>query len=324
MEAFFILPAHLSHDRPWSAPPLSGWQGTVRGWLDGVRDSVVAATVSWSVRHVWAAIAIGIVVVACAVLLLRADWVRVFFAEGRASVANMVQVELRLPAGAPFETTVAAAERFRDAARGVNDDLEGTSIKSVSIVVGKILSTRPGDAEITGDHLATVRAHLYRRPVRSAQPGEVERALRDRVGDVSGLEHVEYVTSRRKVRPNLAYSIRHDDPDVLQDAAWTLRSALASIHGVYGVYDNLSPGKRQFEIELTPAGKAAGFSPALVGAQLRARLHGAEAQRIQRGREEIGVVVRYPAERRRSLAELAGMRLDRPAEDGFRSRWSPR
>ncbi|MCY3753212.1 MAG: efflux RND transporter permease subunit [Alphaproteobacteria bacterium] len=312
VEAFFILPAHLSHDRPWSAPPLSGWQGAVRGWLDGVRDNVVAATVSWSVRHVWTALAIGILVVACAVLLLRYDAVRVLFSEQRASVSNTMQVELRLPAGSPFEATLAAAERFRDAAEGVNEDLEGASIKSVSIVVGKILSTRPGDADLRGDHLATVRAHLYRRPVRIAQPSEVERAWRVRVGDVSSLEHVEYVTSRSKVRPNLAYSIRHDDPQVLQDAARKLRSALASIHGVYGVYDNLSPGKRQLEVELTPAGKAAGLSPALLGAQLRARLHGAEAQRIQRGREEIEVVVRYPAERRRSLKELAGMRIDRP------------
>ena len=311
-EAFFILPAHLSHDRPWSTPPLSGWQGAVRGWLDGIRDSVVAATVSWSVRHVWAALAIGILVVACAVLLLRYDAVRTLFAEERASVSNTVQAELRLPAGSPFEATLAAAERFRDAAKGVNEDLEGASIRSVSIAVGKILSTRPGDADLSGDHLATVRAHLYRRPVRMAQPSEVERAWRARVGDVSGLEHVEYVTSRSKLRPNLAYSIRHDDPQVLQDAARKLRSALASIHGVYGVYDNLSPGKRQLEVELTPAGKAAGLSPALLGSQLRARLHGAEAQRIQRGREEIEVVVRYPAERRRSLKELAGMRIDRP------------
>ena len=312
VEAFLILPAHLSHDRPWSAPPLSGWQGAVSRWLDGIRDSVVTATVSWSVRHVWTALAIGIAIVACAVLLLRYDAVRVLFAEARASVSNMVQVELRLPAGSPFEATLAAAERFRDAAEGVNEDLEGTSIKSVSISVGKILSTRPGDAELKGDHLATVRAHLYRRPVRVAQPSEVERALRARVGDVSSLEHVEYVTSRSKIRPNLAYSIRHDDPQVLQDAAGKLRFALAAIPGVYGVYDNLSPGKRQLEIELTPAGKAAGLSPAILGAQLRARLHGAEAQRIQRGREEIQVVVRYPAERRRSLKELAGMRLERP------------
>ena len=263
-------------------------------------------------RHVWTALGIGVLVVACAVLLLRYDAVRVLFAEARAGVSNMVQVELRLPAGSPFEATLAAAERFRDAAHGVNEDLEGTSIRSVSISVGKILSTRPGDTELSGDHLATVRAHLYGRPVRVAQASEVERALRLRVGDVSDLEHVEYVTSRAKITPNLAYSIRHDDPHVLQDAARKLRAALDGIPGVYGVYDNLSPGKRQLEIELTPAGKAAGLSPALLGAQLRARLHGAEAQRIQRGREEIEVVVRYPAERRRSLKELAEMRIERP------------
>ncbi len=262
VEAFFILPAHLSHDRPWSASPLSVWQGAVSRWLDGVRDSVVTATVSWSVRHVWAAIGIGVVIVASAVLLLRQDTVRVLFAESRASVSNMVQVELRLPAGSPFEATLAAAERFRDAADGVNDDLEGTSIRAVGIVIGKILSTRPGDAELTGDHLATVQARLHRRPVRTAQPSEVEHAWRARVGDVSGLEHVEYVTSRSKTRPNLAYSIRHDDPQMLRDAAQKLRATLAAIPGVYGVYDNLSPGKRQLEIELTPAGKAAGLSPA--------------------------------------------------------------
>ena len=312
VEAFFILPAHLSHDRAWSLPPLSDFRGAVSAWLDGIRDSVVSGTVSWSVRHVWTALAIGAVVVACAVLLLRFEAVPVVFGEGRASVTNTVQVELRLPAGSPFETTLAAAERFRDAAQSVNDDLEGTSIRSVSIVVGRIVSTQPGDAELKGGNLATVRAHLYDRPVRIAEPSEIERAWRQSVGDVSGLEHVEFVTTRTKMRRNLAYSIRHDDPQALQDAARELRSALASVSGVYGIYDNLSPGKRQLEIELTPAGKAAGLSPALLGAQLRARIHGAEAQRIQRGREEVKVVVRYPAERRRSLSELAGMRIARP------------
>ena len=312
VEAFFILPAHLSHDRAWSLPPLSDFRGAVSAWLDGIRDSVVSGTVSWSVRHVWTALAIGAVVVACAVLLLRFEAVPVVFGEGRASVANTVQVELRLPAGSPFETTLAAAERFRDAAQSVNDDLEGTSIRSVSIVVGRIVSTQPGDAELKGGNLATVRAHFYDRPVRIAEPSEIARAWRQSVGDVSGLEHVEFVTTRTKMRRNLAYSIRHDDPQALQDAARELRSALASVSGVYGIYDILSPGKRQLEIELTPAGKAAGLSPALLGAQLRARIHGAEAQRIQRGREEVKVIVRYPAERRRSLSELAGMRIARP------------
>ena len=312
VEAFFVLPAHLSHDRAWSASPLSNYQGAVSGWLDSIRDSVVSSTVSWSIRHVWTAVALGALVVLAGVLMLRFEAVRVVFGDGRASVSNAVQVELRLPAGSPFEATLAAAERFRDAAEAINDDLEGTSVRSVSLVAGKIVSTRPDDDEIEGSHLATVRAHLYRQPLRVAEPSEVERAWRQSVGDISGLEHVEFVSGRNKRKPDVSYSVRHDDAQVLQDAARELRAALAGIPGVYGVYDNLSPGKRQLEIELTAAGKAAGLSPAILGAQLRARLHGAEAQRIQRGREEVRVVVRYPAERRRSLSELAAMRINRP------------
>ena len=143
-EAFLILPAHLSHDRPWSAPPLSGWQGAVRGWLDGVRDSVVAATVSWSVRHVWTALAIGILVVACAVLLLRYHEVRVLFAQGKGrAFPTWCRWSCACRPDHPSRRRLPPRSVSGTPHRRVNEDLEGTSIKSVSIVVGRILSTRP-------------------------------------------------------------------------------------------------------------------------------------------------------------------------------------
>jgi len=84
---------------------------------------------------------------------------------------------------------------------------------------------------------------------------------------------------------------------------------MGTMSGLYGLSDSLSLGKRYFEIQLTPAGQAAGLTPAMIGKPLRANLHGLEVQRIQRGRDEIRVVVRYPAERRRSLRELARERI---------------
>ena len=75
--------------------------------------------------------------------------------------------------------------------------------------------------------------------------------------------------------------------------------------------DSLSPGKRHLQIQLTPAGEAAGLTPAAIGTQLRANFHGVEVQRIQRGHEELKVMVRYPRERRRNLRELAGERVRR-------------
>ena len=111
----------------------------------------------------------------------------------------------------------------------------------------------------------------------------------------------------------MAYAIKHDDPDVLKKATAELRASMATLTGVYGISESLSLGKRHFEIELTPAGKAAGLTLAAIGAQLRASFHGAEVQRIQRGHEEIKVMVRYPRERRRSLRELADERITRPS-----------
>ena len=87
---------------------------------------------------------------------------------------------------------------------------------------------------------------------------------------------------------------------------------LVTVPGLYARSDSLSPGKRHFEIRLTPEGEAAGLTPAMIGTQLRSNFHGLTVQRIQRGRDEIDVVVRYPAERRRSLRELASERIVGP------------
>ena len=99
IEAFFILPAHLSHERPWSASPLSEVQGCLRGWLEGVRDRVVGPAVSWSVRNITLTLACAALVVAAAVYLLRSESVRIIILDRNASISGNVQADLRLAVG---------------------------------------------------------------------------------------------------------------------------------------------------------------------------------------------------------------------------------
>ncbi len=310
--AFFILPAHLSHGRRWSLSPLSDVQSQVGGWLDEVRDRVVAPAASWAVRNVWLAIVGGILVLGAAVLLIGSDTVRVVMFDEKLSSTDNVQADLYLPAGTPFEETVAAAERFVEAGHGINDALEGTPIDAVSMIVGNIEATRKIGERLNSSHLASVRLHLSERPERAASPVEIERAWRRAVGTLPSLEKVDIRSRRVDVRPSVSYSLKHDDMETLRAAASELRSGMAAVPGIYGISDDLALGKRHFEVALTPAGEAAGLTPALIGRQLRANFHGVEVQRIQRGREEVKVVVRYPAERRRSLSELASERIHRP------------
>ena len=218
-----------------------------------------------------------------------------------------------------------AAEELRDGLLGLPSislvTLERTRDREISIELSEeelrrndltINLPRPGVESDNASHLASVRIHLNPRPVRTASPVEIESAWRRHAGDVSGLGEVEYRTSRLNFPPNVAYAIKHEDPEILAQAAAELRSLMETVPGVYGVADSLQPGKRHFQITLTPAGKAAGLTPALVGRQLRANFHGVSVQRLQRGHEELKVMVRYPAERRWSLRELTSERIHRP------------
>ena len=313
IEAFFILPAHLSHEGNWSLPPLSHVKDRTCARLEKIRDVLVVPAVSWAVRHLALTPLIGVLVVLFALLLLRSETVRVIVFDEAINAGNNVQADLSLPVGAPFQATLATAERFVNAAHAINAQSDGTPVNAVSIVVGNVVAPRTSEEVANGSHLATVRVHLNDRPIRTVSPQEIERTWRRNIGDVSYLENVEFHTTRVRTKPNVAYAIKHDDPDVLKKATAELRASIATVHGIYGISDGLSLGKRHFEIELTPAGKAAGLTPAGIGAQLRASFHGSEVQRIQRGHEEIKVMVRYPRERRRSLRELADERITLPS-----------
>ncbi len=310
--AFFILPAHLAHESRWSLSPLSDVQGRVGAWLDEVRDLVVAPAAAWSLRNVWLSIVGALLILAFAVLLLGSNAVRIVLFDENLSSTDNVQADIYMPVGTPFEETVAAADRFVEAAHAVNDRRDGTTVDAVSIIVGNVDTGWQVRERLNSSHLASVRLHLSDQAVRSASPPEVERAWREAVGPVTNLEKVEFRSGRIAPRPSISYSLKHDDMETLRRATAELRAGMATVPGIYGIHDDLAPGKRHLEFELTPAGEAAGLTPALVGRQLRSSFHGADVQRIQRGREEVKVVVRYPAEQRRNLGDLARERIQRP------------
>ena len=311
IEAFLILPAHLSHEGRWSHWPLSALQARVSAWIDEVRERTVMPAVSWSVRHIGLVLALGAALVLFSLALVRTEAVRVILLDEQMNAPDYVQAELQLPFGTPFATTLASAEDMAAAAQAINEQLPGESVSGVSILAGYLVSSRATGHDHGGSHLGTVRVHLNDRPVRVASPTEIERAWREQVGDVSHVEKIEYQTTRVQVRPTVAYALEHEDPEVLSEAASEMTAFLATIPGVFQISDSLAAGKRHLQIELTPAGVAAGLTPAAIGMQLRASFHGVEAQRIQRGHEEIKVMVRYPHERRRNLRELATQRVRR-------------
>ena len=310
IEAVFILPAHLGHAGRWSLWPLNAVRERVSGWLQTLNDRTVGPAASWAVRHVWLTLAAGVAAVALPMLLLQFDAVRVSLDFVQPS--DYVQAELHLPVGTPLEATHAAAEQVAAAADAVNEELPGEPVKSVTVFAGQTAQYPTFGPVPRASHIAAVGVHLNERPLRRSTPEEVVRAWRRHVGTVAHVERLAIWSAPTRPEPDVAYVLLHDDKDVLQQAAAELRFFMEGIPGVTEITDSLAPGKRHLKVELTPAGEAAGFSPTAVAAQLRANFHGVEVQRIQRGREELKVMVRYPPESRASLQALADERIRVP------------
>ena len=197
--AFFILPAHLSHGKRWSLSPLSDVQTQVGGWLDEVRDRVVAPAASWAVRNVWLSIAGGILVLVAAVSAHRLRYrshcpFRREPEQHRQRAGRHLLCRLVHRSRRRWPT----ADRFVEAAHSINERLEGASVDAVSMVVGNIEADRKIRAKLNSSHLASVRIHLND-PLRtdSASTGRSRAGVaRGRGSLYSNLEKVEFRSRR--------------------------------------------------------------------------------------------------------------------------------
>jgi multidrug efflux pump subunit AcrB len=309
IEAFLILPAHLSHPGSWTLSPLRELQSTVSEMVDRLRERTVAPAVSWAVRHVWTTFAAAALVVLAGVLLLATGAVRFITFTGSSSVGTNIRADLYLPVGTPFETTLATARRVANEAAALDDTFGGSTVHGVSMFVGNLFSASGDEDEVHVGHLASVVLHLADKPERAASAIDVEAAWARRIGKVPLLERFAVGAHISSVGDTIDYALRHDDESTLRSATDQLKSFMTSIPGVSGVWDSLAPGKRHIDIQVTPAGQAAGLTPADIGRQLRANYHGLVIQELQRGPDEVEVVLRYPPERRRSLRELSAERV---------------
>jgi multidrug efflux pump subunit AcrB len=100
-----------------------------------------------------------------------------------------------------------------------------------------------------------------------------------------------------------------DDVEQLEEAAARVRAGLERVPGVFDVSDSFRAGKAEVKLSILPAGEALGLSLADLARQVRQAFYGEEAQRIQRGRDDVRVMVRYPERERRSLGDLENLRI---------------
>ncbi len=169
---------------------------------------------------------------------------------------------------------------------------------------------RPGD--IGQPHLGQISLELSPAEVRNIKASEIANRWRELTGSIPGAEELVFIGKLMHFGDPIAVELRGEDTDQLKSAAIMLTDALARFPGVSDIRDSHRDGKQELQIEVRPEAEALGLSVQDVGRQVRQAFYGAEAQRIQRGRDEVKVMVRYPAAERRSLRDVENLRIRLP------------
>ena len=171
-----------------------------------------------------------------------------------------------------------------------------------------------GEQPPIGGHLGEVVLQLSpseERPVGTDEIADLWR--REHGGVVPDGAELSFVTDRLPIGSNLALRLHGDDLDALRAVSAAIRRELADYPGLSNITDSASVGKQEILLSTTPAGEALGITLADLGRQVRQAFYGEEAQRVQRGRDDIRVMVRYPSAERRSLESLYALRIRTPA-----------
>ena len=144
---------------------------------------------------------------------------------------------------------------------------------------------------------------------------EIAREIRQLIGDIPGAEKFSIHSSAGRAGEPISIELSGASTEKLSSVGLRLRKKLKEYPGIFDIQDNFSSGKEELNISLKTKAITLGLSLADIAEQVRGAVFGLEAQRIQRGREEVRVMVRLPKEYRSSVDDLSRLPITVPNSD---------
>ena len=164
-----------------------------------------------------------------------------------------------------------------------------------------------------GPHSVMMLLELTKSEERELSAVDLTRDWREATGAIPGAKSLAFIaeaaTSNEKP---INVQLEGRDFEELKEVARLIKVRLTDIPAVFDLGDNFSSGKREIRLRVKPRAEVLGITAVELGRQVRAAFFGDEAQRIQRGRNELRVMVRYPREERESVGNLERMRVRLP------------
>ena len=331
IESLTILPAHLAHSsdkKPRNRTLLfisNKWdlvQEKIIASLSHVTHNVYKPVLLKAVTNPFSALtfAAGIFILTIGIMLSGI----LKFSFFPAVEDDLAIATIEYPSGTPIDITRRGYTKLEEAAKILEDQLE-EEFPDQAIIKNRLstigyqpmltkTSRGPGnlDALFVGPNMAEVTLELAPSENRTISTEEVVRKWRNIMPDVPGIKELSFKSDLFSSGDPINIQLSSKYMDDLISAKEELKTQLVRFPGVFDVNDTYNIGKEEISINLLPAAKNYGVSMMMVASQVRQAFYGLEVQTVQRGRNELKVILQYPENDRSSVADLENMMILTP------------
>ena len=315
VESKLILPAHMIHIKVQHDEDAGPFRRLQQATADGLEHFILRfyrPALEWTLtrRYLTIALFIGLTLVVMS-FVFSGRFGFTFFPRVQSETARAT---LQMQTGATEAQT--AEETYRMAEIAERLKLKYTDPATGESVIRNVLTSvgwRAGRKPRSGNpELGQVSLELMppeERSTQSVTTSELVDEWRQSIGPVVGARELNFRAEIGRGGDPINVQLTGQDFVVLNEVTGLIKVQLEKYAGLYDIQDTFEQGQPEITLAIRPEAELLGLSSADLGRQVRQAFFGAEAQRIQRGRDDVRVMVRYPREDRGSLATLDSMSI---------------
>lgn len=237
--------------------------------------------------------------------------------------SDYIAVTIAYPEGTPENITREGLDRVLQALdRVIQQSMDAgrpNPVEHISHAVGlQSFGGGPHGSKVTYDqaHIGEVIVELRKAENRPDEDSAIYLAnrWREQVGILPGVRELTFidVAAGGQGEPIDVQFSGGKSLQELRTVANRLKARLATYAGVFDIRDNLADSQQEIQLTIRPEAEVLGLTQSDLGRQVRQAFFGEEAQRLQRGRDDVRVMIRYPSEERVSIGNLEELRIRTP------------
>ncbi len=337
VESKLILPSHLTHSpRRWLKVISRFFVGnTVTKWLTrgygffSRFQQAIAGSIELFVRKIFQPLLNFVLVNRYTVLSVFLGILIILvggFQGGQIKQVSFPRVEseratcrLTMQEGTPFEVTEKYVLMMESIVRDMQRKHVGEDGVSViedvlSSIGGQGVSSSRSRNKVGQSHQGEVVFMITPPEERTYEMGTRELASewREEIqkrGGIVGAKELYFRAEIGRGRDPIEVQLRGQNADDLSDVAGMVKEKLATYEGLFDISDSLDESRDEIQLRIRPEAEQFGLTMSDLARQVRQAFFGEEIQKIQRGREEVRVMLSFPLEDRKSIAALESMMI---------------